>query len=157
MPADSSGATGDVIEQLQRTLDASRLANDMLKAGGKPRSKCVLSPWDEYAWFQTPVVTTTQCRTAAPTLVARSNPYRVVLMFSCAFGAAGTLFISPSQAMVGNANLAIPVPVSFPPFILTQKDHGILAQIEWWGVSVTANMRITVVEGILKGWPQSKG
>lgn len=111
-----------------------------------------LPPWIANRWFFLPTLTTAGV-SGQTVEIAAANPNRVGLIISTAqIGGGGTGFIGPS-ASVGNG-VGIQLAASNPYIQLTHHDWGVLTQAQWFGFVPNAGQSFSVVELVLRDWPQ---
>lgn len=112
-----------------------------------------LSPIEELAYFQPPIVTITPNTSGDWIQVAGAVPNRVGLIL----GSSTTFNALPSNATptgtYGGANFG----GSAPPLMLTAAQWPGLVQSAWWVFAGPSTDAITTIEVVLTMWPASGG
>lgn len=107
-----------------------------------------LSPRDAYSLFRRPTQRQVSL-TTTPAEIVSENPDRVVLIFSHEqsvspiLGVAADLSATNGMFLQGNNN----------PLVVTQQQHGPLAQCAWYGMTGIGTISVTVFEVILDRFP----
>lgn len=115
-----------------------------------------MAPWDEYGYFNLPLVSYPLISSTAVSQVVKGNPNRVGLIFSCPSNPGGVVSIDPSMDIGGKQGFL--VQSSTLPLYLTQKDFGNLVQVPWFAVGINVNNNnLTVIEIVLIRWPSAAG
>lgn len=125
-----------------------------LKHGAQGRAPCVMSPMDEMAWFNTPVVTYPVQTAFEAIQLCQANSERVLLLLCCPTGAGQ---IAPDPQIDQGASTSLALNTTVPYLLLTQKEHGVLCQTSWYGHqngTVVPVQRWMVIEVTLKDWPR---
>lgn len=88
--------------------------------------------------------------------MVEANPQRVGLLFSN-LGAAGVQIVPlvPPHSATGTFGGVILWPSMFP-FGLTNRDWGVMTQLQWNGVSIVGNNDVLITELILSDWPRGE-
>jgi hypothetical protein len=111
-----------------------------------------LSPWDAFAWFDTPIETNFSLSGAA-VLVAPAEPRRVALIFSMP---SSTGFVTISTSSKVTASSGIGLTTQSPTLQLFQSAAGNLVQGAWYAFGMLG-LSVTVVEVRLRDWPNMYG
>lgn len=108
-------------------------------------------PWEEMQWFETPTMSEfTNPNPAGLTVsVAPANSRRVVLILGCASGTG--LYVSIRNDVAGATN-GYQLLATTLPLIITQKDHGVLCQVEWFAFIPQFDV-LDVTQVVLRDWP----
>lgn len=108
-----------------------------------------MSPWDEYAWFDTPIETkwTSISAPAGQQIVAR-NVRRVALIIAINVS---TVSVSTQAGLA--AAQGVSLSLTQPNLMLTQKDHGPLCQNAWFVSVIGGGAVFTTIESFLRDWP----
>jgi hypothetical protein len=112
-----------------------------------------LSPWDEMPFFQPVRESVVSIDATGPNVLVRPDPQRISLIISIAPGSAVTncaISTRPLTALPAGINLLN----THGPHVYTQKEHGILCQSEWFGLTAAGTASVTVVEIFLSKWPE---
>jgi hypothetical protein len=134
---------------------AAKIAAEAWAAALKQRTKppCVMPPWDEITYFQTPKVSYITLDVNGKGQLCNSDPQRIGIMF----GSNTPVNICPDAALLARADGGIPLTVLSTgiPFIYINHDKmpG-LPQVAWFANFGTMNQTVTVIEIVLREWPR---
>lgn len=117
------------------------------------KQPCVMPPWQENTYCLNPVMTAYPLTGGVSTLVAPQNPQRVALFFARNFSAAFELYLSPGKAIDANNPMGILIRPEAQPVIITQKDHLVMAQLDWYALATAGGATLYVTEVVLRDWP----
>lgn len=109
-----------------------------------------LPPWDASIYFFLPVQSVISIAAGTVPLVP-ANPNRVGLLIGCSAGPNATVGVNPAPAM----GEGIPVNNLTPPLYITHEHWGSLVQAEWFLSAPIIGGVVTVIEVILRDWPNA--
>lgn len=112
-----------------------------------------MAPWEEYQYWDTPTSSFVTCPASAVTQLCARDTRRTCVILAVSAGG-GSVAVSTNQNMVVGGTQGINLQPGQSPLILTQKDHGPLAQEAWYCVPLAAPQQMTVVEAFLRKWPE---
>jgi hypothetical protein len=109
----------------------------------------ILSPWDSSRYFSAPVETSYGA-IAQNTQICKTDYKRVVLLIGL-LSSSDSIRLSLKSGSFGGTGFVLTG--TMPPLILTQREHGILCQSEWFVAQAPAT-GMTVIEVFLQDWPE---
>jgi hypothetical protein len=121
------------------------------KAQRKPYPVHQMSPWEENAWFQTPVQTDTTIPGSTVLQILKADPQRVGIIFGTP-QAPADLIVSINNAASGTSGFQIQNTTL--PWVLLQAQVGPLVAMEWFANNPSAGpLILSVIEIKLRSWP----
>lgn len=132
---------------------AKAAAESWAAATAMQRPQKKLAPWDEDTYYNAPVITPFTLGLNVDTIIAKSDLYRMVLIFSSQTGASGTILLKPGSAFSLAQNEGIAILGLTLPFILLRDTHKVLVSTEWHAVATANSLQITVTEITLRTMP----
>jgi hypothetical protein len=112
-----------------------------------------LAPWEEIGYFQVPQVTAVAITSAiAWQPIVAANPNRVSLTLATS----GEVYVSPTNTLPlsGGTIGGIPLTDAMLPLRIHEAKDGPLCTSEWWAAPLSGATTVTVIEIILREFPE---
>lgn len=107
-----------------------------------------MSPWDAFAWFDTPVETMF-AMTGSAVLIAKGNPRRIALGLAPTQSGSN---ITISSTPLVSSNVGFVLSSSVTPTWILQANHGPFCQGQMWAFGMALS-NLWVCEIFLRDWP----